>query len=392
MTEQTVLPMKISIRRFFQPWRNAGLPQLFLAILPITSILLVFINPMKLEAGDFMLIAWHPGRELLASGSIPSDYPYPLWTVMVMLPLAVWAPQTSMLLWFVCNLLMLGGSLALFFNMLDWQLSPALFALTIPLSIFFLPVLSSVWLGQLTIFSLLILALAAHLFLRQRWTWMGVVLGLSFIKPQAMILLTALLLLWSLLRRRWQVWVGFGVVISILTLISLPFISSPAQIIGAGIGSHLTTYIQQTSTIWGLSLSLGATWLLPMVVSLALIIWLGWLWLPALRGAEIPPNRALFLFSAAVVVNLIVIPYSWMHNLALLLLPCGYCLGRILKMSGRTAYLWLVLLLIIMHPLMVGLFILLGIPARTQAYQILPALSLLPMLILLEFQTASPQT
>jgi hypothetical protein len=379
----------MSIRYFFLPIHSPGVFKLFLAILPITSILFFFINPGRLDASDFMLIAWNPGQELLTTGSVYLDYPYPLWTVIVMLLFVVWTPETSMVLWFICNLLMLGASLALFVKIFDWKISPALFALVISLSVFFLPVLTSMWLGQLTVFSLLMLALTVDLFLRQQWTWMGIVLGLSFIKPQVMILLTGLLLLWSLWQRRWQVWLGFGAVIFVLTLISLPFISSPGQIIGGGIGSHLGTYIQRTSTIWGLSLSLNIPWLLPLVISLGLMIWLGWIWLPVLRGAETTSNRVLFLFSAATMVNLIAVPYSWMHNLALLLLPCGYCLTLALKVRGSARYAWLTLLFVIMHPLMVGLFIMFNGPSLTQAYQIVPALALLPMLILLEFQTGS---
>lgn len=377
---------------FFNLIPKPSLFKLFLMVLPITSILFIFINPNRLDASDFMLIAWNPGQELLTNGSIDSEYPYPLWTVIVLLPFVVWLPQTSMILWFICNLLMLAASLALFINMLDFKISPVWVGLVVSLSIFFLPILTSMWLGQLTFFSLLILALTAHYFLQKKWVELGVVLGLSFIKPQVMILLVGLILLWSLCQRRWNVLLGFGIVIFILVIISIPFISTLSQIIGGGISSHLSTYIQRTSTIWGLSESLGIPWVVPCIISLALLIWVGWAWLPALRGVELSQNRILFIFSIAMMANLIAVPYSWMHNLALLLLPCGYCLALIQKLERNISYFWGLMLFIIMYPLMFILFIVFTGPDLTQAYQIIPALTLLPVVIFLEFQVGLQKT
>jgi hypothetical protein len=236
------------------------------------------------------------------------------------------------------------------------------------------------------------LALATYLFLRQRWTWLGIVVGLSFIKPQVMILLAGLLLLWSLWRRHLQTLLGFSGIMTVLVLISLPFISFPGQIIGGGIGSHLTTYIKSTSTLWGLFLSLGISWVVPAVISIVLITWLGWIWLPFLRGRVISSNRILFLFSATTMVNLILVPYSWMHSLVLLLLPFGYSFALALRMITKVRFTWLILLFVIMHPLMLGLFIALSGSTHTQAYQIIPALALLPTMVFLEFQAGDHTT
>jgi hypothetical protein len=244
----------------------------------------------------------------------------------------------------------------------------------------------------LSIFSLFILALTTYLFLSQRWTWLGIVVGLSFIKPQVMILLAGLLLLWSLWRRRFQTLLGFSGVMAVLVLISLPFISFPGQIIGGGISSHLTTYIKSTSTLWGLFLSLGISWVVPAAISIVLITWLGWIWYPFLRGKVISSNRVLYLFSATTMINLILVPYSWMHSLVLLLLPFAYSFTLVLRMKTRAKIPWLVLLFVIMHPLMLVLFVALSGSSHTQAYQIIPALALLPTMVFLEFQAGDHTT
>ena len=344
----------------------------------LAGILFVFIDPRKLDASDFMLVAWNPGQELLRTGSVHADYPYPLWTVVVMLPFTIWASGTAMLLWFICNLFMLAASLIVLIRLFEWSVSPVFFLSIVILSGYFLPILTSLWLGQLTIFSLLMLSLTAYMFKIQRWRWLGIVLGLSFIKPQVMILLVGFLLLWALWQRRWQVLIGFSMAMIFLVLISLPFISSPLQIIGGGIGNHLVAYIKQTSTLWGLLLLLGFPWWVPLAISLILLVWLGYIWFITLSRIVISPNRIDFLFSVTTIINLMIVPYSWMHNLALLLLPLGYGLTLVLRMKNGARFLWSVLLFGIMHPLMLGVFYLFSGPLGSQAYQVIPAIALLP--------------
>ncbi|HND47830.1 MAG TPA: glycosyltransferase family 87 protein [Anaerolineales bacterium] len=368
----------------FQPIRTPSFLKLFLFILVLlVCIVFIFIRPDNLDQSDFMLIAWYPGQQLLHTGFVDANYPYPLWTVIVMLPLVVWAPKTAMMLMFVCNMLMLSASLTLFVLIFKWELSPVLLVLGVSLSVFFLPVLSSLWLGQLTIFSLLILALTLFFYFKEKWGLLGAVLGLSFIKPQVMLLLVGLLLLWAFLKKKWEVLVGFSIVVTILILISLPLVSTPMQLIGGGISSHLGSYILMTSTIWGATMSLGMSWLIPLLISITLLLWLGWIWLPFLVGNKDRPHE-FFLFSIAVIVNLVVIPYSWMHNLTLLLLPVGYSLLLISQKSNLVRVIGLILVFLVMYPLMYLLFILIGIPQVTQAYQIIPALFLLLGMMLLE--------
>lgn len=348
------------------------------------GIISIFVNPAKLTSNDFLLIAWNPGQELLKTGSIHPDYPYPLWTVVLMLPFLVLPLKTSMLLWFICNLVMLAASITLLISMLDWEITPALIALTVSLSGFFLPVLTSFSLGQLTLFLLLVLTLATYFFLNQNWTWLGITLGLSLMKPQIMFLLVGLILLWAFCQRRWRVLSGFAAILLILVLLSLPFVSNPQQFVGGGIGSHLNNYILRTSTIWSLLLNLGTSWLVPLTISLGMILWLIYAWLPLLRGRATSTNHTIFLFSVTVMINLIVLPYSWMYNLVLLLISYGYSASTILKMKGKARYAWLTLLLIVMYPITIGIFIVFKGYSGTQAYQIIPALFLLAIMIILE--------
>ena len=357
---------------------------LFVTIL-LAGILFVFIDPRRLDAGDFIQTAWDPGQELLGTGSVYAAYPYPLWTVVIMLPFMIWTPRLAMQLWFICNLFMLAASIVLLIRLFEWNLSPIFFLSIVVLSGYFLPILTSLWVGQLTIFSLLILALTAYMFKVQRWGWLGIVLGLSFIKPQVMILLALFLLLLAILQHRWQVLIGFSITMIFLVLISLPFISSPTQIIGGGIGITLVTQINRTSTLWGLLLLLGFPWWVPLAISLFLLVWLGYIWFVITAQTTMSPESIYFLFSATTIINLMIVPYSWMHNLTLLLLPFGYGLTLILGMKRGPRFLWSVLLFGMMHPLMLSVFYLFTGPLESQAYLVIPVIVLLPAIYYLDY-------
>ncbi len=369
--------------KFFKPIRNPSLLNLFVFIVPVLAgALLLFINPTNLT-GDFVTIAWNPGQELLTKGSVDANYPYPLWTLVALMPFVILPFKVATFLWFICNLLMLAASFAIFLKIFDLEVSRFALFLIIILVGYFPPVLYCLLYGQLTIFSLLILILTTLFFLRGQWTWLGIVLGLSFMKPQVMILLVGILLLVSLWHRRWQTLLGFGATILIMTLVSLPFTSSLAQIVGGGISSHLETYIRLSCTLWGLFLSLGISWLVPFLISLGLLVWVGWAWLPLFGSAEISSDRVLFLVSAAVIINLAVIPYSWLYNFTLLLFPLGYSFSLALKVKNKMRSVFLATLFLIMHPLILFLLV---INNDQHSYQIISALALFVIMLMLEFQ------
>lgn len=335
----------------------------------------IFIRFDHLDQSDFLLIAWYPAQQLLSSVAVDANYPYPLWTALIFLPLSAWAKEVAVALVYLCNLLALSAALTLFLLIFERAIAPLTLALSVSLSVFFLPTLSSLWLGQITIFSLLALALIVYFYRREKWTALGVALALSFLKPQMMLALVGLLILWALTQKKWRVLIGFGATMTFFVLISLPFAASPMQIVGGGIGAHLGGYILETSTLWGATMSLGISWIVPALISLALLLWLFWLWLPALRGKSAPN---FFLFSLAIIINLVVVPYSWMHNLILLLFPFGYFASALSRSAKKKRIVGLTILFALAYPLMYALFLSVGMTQNTQAYQIIPALILLP--------------
>lgn len=129
----------------------------------------VLVGVRALDASDFMLIAWDPGQDLLSGRGVEPGYPYPLWTVVLLLPFVVWSPPTAMLLWLIANVLMLAASICLLLRLFDAALSLPLLALVVSLVAYFLPTITSVWLGQLTVFSLLMLVAAVYALRQASW-------------------------------------------------------------------------------------------------------------------------------------------------------------------------------------------------------------------------------
>jgi len=381
---QTLNPFRVFSRPLNIPFFLIIVLTFFLPLLPY------FQMSWERGSNDLMLIAWQPGRELLTTGVVNTDYPYPVWTVITMLPFAMMEQKTAMIVWLILNMFMVAASLALFIRIFDWEVTVGRFILLSFAFFTYFPMYLSLIIGQLSVFSLFVLSLATYLFLHKHWTWLGIALGFSFIKPQVMLLLTCFLLLWALMQRRRQVLFGFSGIMAALVLVSLPFISTPRQLIGGGISSHLEAYIEVTTTLWALIMSLGTSWHIPFLISVLLLLWVGWLWFPFLLGSDISDNRVRFLISVAVIVNLLVIPYSWIYNLALLLLPFGYSLSLVLRMTGWQKYVWLTALFIATHLLAMVIVVIskdeININ-QSQGHHIIHALFLLAMMIYLEYRT-----
>lgn len=222
--------------------------QLLFVIAILAASLLPLLGPRPLDGSDFVQIAWQPGQQLLARGSVDAGYPYPLWTLVFMLPFVLLPRDAAILLWLLANVVMLAGSVVILARLLRWPVSAPLLLVAAPAVGYYLPVLTSLWLGQLTVFSLLMLMAVTYAVQLQHWRRVGILLGLSLIKPHVMILVTAALLALAVWHRRWQTITSFTLVVLALIGVTLPFAATPRQIIGGGINDHLHHYLHTTST------------------------------------------------------------------------------------------------------------------------------------------------
>ena len=300
---------------------------------------------------DLMEIAWKPGRELMSTGSLNLNYPYPIWTVIMMMPFAVLPPETASIVWLVLNLLFLSFSISSFIAFFELKKSPLITSIAISFSIFYIPVLHGLGLGQLTFFLLFTLVLVFQFFLNGKWDYLGIALGFSFLKPQVLVLPVALILLWALWNKKWAALITFSATISFLILISIPFVDSPWQIIGGGIGNHVLLYLNNSSTLWGMLMGLGLPLFIPLFICIVMLALVFLLWLPYIKNKTADVDRFAFLISISVVANLIVLPYGWSHNFILLLYPFWYLLYLIRKIDIYSQVYWMFTIFGIICPL-----------------------------------------
>jgi hypothetical protein len=232
---------------------------------------------LQTPPNDFMLIAWNPGQQLIHHHFVDLSYPYPLWTPVLLLPFALWSPETGAQLWLICNLLLLAVSIVMIMRLVQWPCSFATIAIASLLIGSYDPVFTSLWLGQTVFVSIAALILLLQALQYGHWTAVGTLLGISLIKPQATILVTMAILGLSVWQRRWEVFAGFGTVLLLFLAIAAPFAATPRQILGGGVAEHLQLYLAQTSTLWALSLVLvSPSLVLPTLVSCLLCGWVGY--------------------------------------------------------------------------------------------------------------------
>ena len=223
----------------------------------------------------------------------------------------------SILLWIAFQIPLLLVTLMIGLDILDWQISPAmLFPLAILITVGFRYPLIAYVVGQVTIFVIFCLVLAAWLFKRQRPRWAAVVLACATIRPDLSLaaMVSALFLARKSPDRNAFVatLIGAGLVLVLLPVI---FIGDFWPV------TWLTTVraygTSNPHNTWPPEL-LASRWLRG-----ALFIGLAFWLLSYVKKAwknPTPFNRSL-LVSAATLVSLIALPQTGSYTLALALIP-----------------------------------------------------------------------
>lgn len=358
------------------------------SVIILAASVLLPMDTWAVPPKDFLLIAWNQGQRLLQHGAVDPAYPYPLWTQILLLPFALGSAEQGAQLWFFCSLLLLAASIFLLFDLFHWPLRLPVVIFTSLFVGAFGPVFTTFWLGQLNFVPLLSLLLAVRAVRSGSWFWAGSALGLGLIKPQLTFLALMALFGTALWERRWRLFGGFGSVLLFFVALSAPFAVTPRQIFGGGLGQHLEMYLAHTSTLWGLCLTMApdALWL-PAVLSAVLLLWLGWLWFDAFKSNHWR-ERLLYLIGVSSIVNLAILPYSWFYNQAILIVPIFCAVDRLRHLAGATRAIWLVTMVVVVYFLPTAVDAALTRIYLSEVYQVIPILFLLPLVVLLERQTA----
>ena len=366
--------------------RFRALAYILVAAFILAVSVLLPMGTLTVPPNDFLLIAWNHGQQLLQHGSVDLTYPYPLWTQVLMLPFVLGSPELGAQMWLICSLLLLATSIILLTQFLNWPLCLPVVVFTSLFVGAFGPVFTTLWLGQLNFVSLLSLALVLVSLKSGSWLAAGSALGLGLIKPQLTMLVSVAVLALTAWERRWQTLIGFGVVLFLFVALSAPFAITPRQIFGGGIEDHLVLYLARTSTLWGLSLTLvpDVLWL-PALLSVLLTLWLAYLWIHSLREGRCL-ERKTYLIGVTTIVNLLILPYSWFYNQAVLIVPIIYAVDQLRRLEGLALIFWLLAIVLVVYFLPTAVDATLTRIYLSEVYQVIPVICLLPLVVLLQWQ------
>ena len=92
----------------------------------------------------------------------------------------------------------------------------------------------------------------------------------------------------------------------------------------------------------------------------------------------------MYLIVVTTIVNLLIIPYSWSYNHALLVLPFCYAMSQAWRLSGRSRLVWIASLFGLIYPFSRLIYTTLTAVHQSDVFQIIPVLLFLPFMVALQ--------
>lgn len=278
--------------------------------------LLEGLNPY--EPGDWLSL-----RARYGSTWMPDERdPFPLWTAVLMLPWALWPLDWAAAAWLVFAELITGACVIALSLALRGKSGPVVTAVLCWGAFLTRGVLTGLNNGQITFVLLFALTSFVVLNLRRRPFWAGLALSLIALKPNPFILLAPLVALWLLYRRRWQCIGGLLAGAAAMSLAS--WLLRPGWLfewLGARAKAEATFL---TPTVWGVAHAIHADWwpLIGLAAAIGVTAALGWATFVE-RGMGVAE-----VVSLGIAGSLLVTPYAWAYDHALLILPMTLAWAR----------------------------------------------------------------
>ncbi|MFZ0548577.1 MAG: glycosyltransferase family 87 protein, partial [Candidatus Promineifilaceae bacterium] len=205
-----------------------------------------FFGSKVLAAADFHS-RWYGGRALLLEGRDPYSpdvtaeieairdpqqlrtnsfsFAFPLHVLYTFWPLTYFSYDWAQSFWIVTLQWVIIGIAILMMYMVGWKPSPLGIAGALLGSILFYPAARTIILGQFTLHVTLFLALSLFFLRRGQDGWAGVWLAATSIKPQMVLIVGLWMVIWALVKKRYQFLKGLligGVALLASSLIWLP--------------------------------------------------------------------------------------------------------------------------------------------------------------------------
>lgn len=285
---------------------------------------------------------WNPLRAELGSTWMPDErVPFPLWTLLLVLPFAALDLGWAAAAWLAFSLCVLGIGMFFLINTYYHKRLPVWeFGLVTLLIFTYRAVLVSMNNGQITFVLFFILALFLLFVERKRPFLAGVVLAFIIIKPNPFILFVPAFGLWLLWQRRWHILAGAAT--GGLGMLLVSWLVQPGWLFEWLNVRGKTEATAITPTLWGLAYEIAPEWWavlgLGFVVGVTAVLGLIIFRNPKLSEKEVLP--------LVLIVSLLTTPYAWVYEHLLLLIP-SLLIFLAVKQRGLAATIWLLLVFVL---------------------------------------------
>lgn len=279
---------------------------------------------LVVQGGDpYSPAQWVAGHHEYGVTWIPNQaFVYPLPLSLFFAPLGLLSLHQAYVAWVALSQ---GMFLAALLLLLSREPAPRIrSALSAPLLVglvFFRPTILTLFNGQLTAWLLLLLAAAVWLWEKGHWGWGGALLALLALKPNLGGPLLILLAVWLLFQKRFKSILALllgGLALLLIGVLQKPLWVADYWHIG---NTKVAETFGGSPTVWGLGTLLcgrGSPCMAVFGGIAALLLVLGFLWLIYKWGVK---ARPLAVVSLAATITLLVTPYTWTYDQALLILP-----------------------------------------------------------------------
>ncbi len=266
-----------------------------------------FADPQQLIAVERRYTGWQENYAFMTWN--------PPWLLVLLAPYTLVSFERAAWSWILTNI-----TLVLTSTWAIWSLSAAqptarrFIWLPALIGFIYSPTLTAIAAGQVN--TLVLAGLAGFLFFDSQANEVGAgsMLALTFVKPQLVYALLPVLVLESLVERRWRVVASIAVSLTILT--TLVFILRPgfaAEYLAMLQGANLLNY--QTPTIGGwLEMSFGWSWAKVAGVVIAPIGMILWWY----HQRNLPTRT---IVDAGLILSVLTVPFVWSYDFIVLLIP-----------------------------------------------------------------------
>jgi hypothetical protein len=261
----------------------------------------------------------------------------PPWSNVLLLPLGALSFAQATSAWLVINILLVGISSLCIWWLVGGPEAHSYLWLGLPIAFLFPQTITVLDTGQITTFMLVGVAGFLVAYRRERWVLAGVCLALNTVEPHLVYLWLPLVFLWTLERLRWQVWLGFGLMLTSWLTVLTCYLPSWPEAYSAILKAPPTDWA--TPTLGGLlALALGRSW--SRFLGLALLPAIVPLWW---RTRHCQPE---LVTAGLLPVCLATAVFGWSYDQILLLLPIQAIAGTLVRreLSLRDTWVTAVLL------------------------------------------------